>query len=907
MVMVAMLCGVAAMAQGLGTLSCGDVSATAGGETTYLEVMLNTDDVTAISGIQFYFSLPDGISIAQSYNEDDEEYVDDVTFPIAKARHQVGIKETADGYMAFLGGDKSLSFKTTTNLVVRIGIIAAQDTKNGVYDINFVKAKFSDKSDPIKSYNVADFSAKLTVTGGVEPQPQPQTTCTLSAADIEAVAGGETTYMEVKVATEDITAISGIQFKFFLPEGVSIALRDEDGDMEEDVTFPIAKSNHQVGIKSTTDGGYLVYLGGVTSLSFKTTTDVVARIGLSVAKTVKDGAYDINFSNAVMSDKSDPIQSHAVADFSAKLTVTGGSTPQPQITCTLSAADIEAVAGGETTYMEVKLATEDITAISGIQFKFFLPEGVSIALRNDDGDLTDDVTFPIAKPNHQVGIGTTSDGGYLVYLGGDKSLSFKTTTDVIAKIGLTVANTVKSGTYDIPFEKVVVSDKSAPIKSYAVADFNTKLTVIAAEPDSEDTDISKLDNVIYLEKIETFVGSTATLSFKMKNTVDIRGFQFDLYLPEGVTPVKKNGRIQAKLSSSRLPEDDEHTLSTKEQSDGAIRFLCGSLYDETFTGHDGEIITLSVDVAKDMAAGNYPVIMKDVKMTETNATAYTTKHVQSTLSILPFMPGDVNGDGIVDVSDYISVANYILGIPQSVFIEGAGDVAGENGIDVSDYIGIANIIMTGNPQGNSKHVKPAYVKASVSDINTIDNVIYPVSQEVAAGMQTTLSFHMKNTAAIRGFQFDLYLPEGITVVKNAKGRIQGALANDRLPEDDEHTLTIQEQGDGAIRFLCGSLYDETFTGNEGEIITLQINVAETMKNGDYAIVLQDVKLTETNTENYYYTDTVESTIKVIGGTGIVDVLEGDNAPAIIYNLSGQRLAKPQHGINIINGKKVMLK
>jgi len=184
-------------------------------------------------------------------------------------------------------------------------------------------------------------------------------------------------------------------------------------------------------------------------------------------------------------------------------------------------------------------------------------------------------------------------------------------------------------------------------------------------------------------------------------------------------------------------------------------------------------------------------------------------------------------------------------------------------------------------------------------------IIYVEDLEVSAGMQATLSFQMENTVPIRGFQFDLYLPEGITVVKNAKGRIQGALNSNRLPEDDEHTLTIQEQGDGAIRFLCGSLYDETFTGNEGEIITLQINVAETMKNGDYPVVLKDVKLTETNTDNYYYTDVVESTIKVIGGTGITGILEGGNTPAIIFNLAGQRISNMQKGINIVNGKKIL--
>lgn len=62
----------------------------------------------------------------------------------------------------------------------------------------------------------------------------------------------------------------------------------------------------------------------------------------------------------------------------------------------------------------------------------------------------------------------------------------------------------------------------------------------------------------------------------------------------------------------------------------------------------------------------------------------------------PFIKGDVNDDGIVDVSDYIGVANYILGSVPQVFIFEAADVNDDGIVDVSDYIGVANIILGGN-------------------------------------------------------------------------------------------------------------------------------------------------------------------------------------------------------------------
>ena len=167
---------------------------------------------------------------------------------------------------------------------------------------------------------------------------------------------------------------------------------------------------------------------------------------------------------------------------------------------------------------------------------------------------------------------------------------------------------------------------------------------------------------------------------------------------------------------------------------------------------------------------------------------------------------------------------------------------------------------------------------------------------------------MKNTVPIRGFQFDLYLPEGATVVKSDKGRIQGALSAGRLPDEDEHDLTFSEQADGAIRFLCSSQYDETFTGTDGELATLQVNVAAGMADGDYALLLKEVKLTETDISKFYETELVKTTVTVGASSGI-DVVINESDIAVWYTLEGSMLqGKPTaKGVYIYNGKKVVIK
>ena len=107
--------------------------------------------------------------------------------------------------------------------------------------------------------------------------------------------------------------------------------------------------------------------------------------------------------------------------------------------------------------------------------------------------------------------------------------------------------------------------------------------------------------------------------------------------------------------------------------------------------------------------------------------------------------------------------------------------------------------------------------AETTNLTGIDNAIYIKSLSANAGEVKKLSICMKNTAQIRGFQFNLYLPEGVTIAQNAKGKQLVSLSPGRRGEFDEHTLSIGKQEDGSFLFLCGSLPEDTFLGNDGEV------------------------------------------------------------------------------------------
>jgi hypothetical protein len=112
--------------------------------------------------------------------------------------------------------------------------------------------------------------------------------------------------------------------------------------------------------------------------------------------------------------------------------------------------------------------------------------------------------------------------------------------------------------------------------------------------------------------------------------------------------------------------------------------------------NNGDLLALDDSNAEPMPviSGWEGETMPIVGVTEAEI-AYNNERAQG----VSYMVADINGDDKVDVSDYIGVANHILGSTPEDFNEKAADVDHNGVIDVSDYIGVANIILTGSIYG----------------------------------------------------------------------------------------------------------------------------------------------------------------------------------------------------------------
>jgi hypothetical protein len=227
-------------------------------------------------------------------------------------------------------------------------------------------------------------------------------------------------------------------------------------------------------------------------------------------------------------------------------------------------------------------------------------------------------------------------------------------------------------------------------------------------PVTPDTDYSLIDNTLYLEQHEGVAGGQVTLSVRMKNTADIAGYQFNLQLPEGVSvATDSDGVLMAELSQERTTTQKTNNFGASILPGGTLQVLCGTMAKNpatgklyTFEGNDGEVARITLNISEELATGDYPVYLKNVVVSTPELAQYETASLKSTLTVRDFIPGDVNGDGQVNVVDFLSTANYILGNTPEVFIVKAANVVedlnddGTPKINVTDFLGIANLILS---------------------------------------------------------------------------------------------------------------------------------------------------------------------------------------------------------------------
>ena len=183
-------------------------------------------------------------------------------------------------------------------------------------------------------------------------------------------------------------------------------------------------------------------------------------------------------------------------------------------------------------------------------------------------------------------------------------------------------------------------------------------------------------------------GETKELIITLENEETYAAFQFNLYLPEGLT-VSEYSKDEA-----RMPEGT--ALSMSQVKDGSYKFIAVAMKTNNIAGTSGSIATIKVTADEDLAGGSLTGYFRKVKLSKLDGTGKTYAEMSFPITVQNLTPGDANGDGTVDATDLVDIVNYMMGKPTSTgkFMFDAADVNGDNTVNAADIVIIVNTIMS---------------------------------------------------------------------------------------------------------------------------------------------------------------------------------------------------------------------
>lgn len=245
------------------------------------------------------------------------------------------------------------------------------------------------------------------------------------------------------------------------------------------------------------------------------------------------------------------------------------------------------------------------------------------------------------------------------------------------------------------------------------------------------------------------------------------------------------------------------------------------------------------------------------------------------------LSGDANADGSVNVSDYLAIANFILGQAAAGFDEAAADVNADDEVNVSDYVGVANIILYGNYQGTSGNAVKSLTREPVN------SGWMSLSETDGAGV----ALYLHDNDGFCAFQMDIELPYGVEIVEA-----------DMAGAGQTKNLSCVRLDERHWRLLYGTLSNKDVQLQNGELLRLRL-ASSVQRSGD-RISVDNILLVKSNAMGY-------SLHPVWGGlsTAIISVERPDGVNDVYYDLSGRPLNKTdvKEGVYLNNGKKVYIR
>ena len=868
------------------------------GETKELAINLTND--VAFTGFQADLYLPNGLEVVQ----EDGDYIFELTGRKG-SDHSISTERQDNGAIRLLCYSLKLKeFSGTSGALVKFRVKASDDFR-GDFQINIKDITFSQK-------DLTEYNFTSSVTNIVGKTLAKSITIDKPAVSLKAT---ETAALVATVLPETTTD-KAVTWK---SDNQAVATVDANG-----VVTAIAVGEANI-TATTTDGTNLSASCKVTVIPTLAETITLNQTAVSL-KATETAELSVNILPATTTNKSVTWKSlnesvatvdangvvTAIAVGETTITVTTADGSNLSATCKVTVVPTPAASITLNTTAVTLKATETATLTTTIlpatttnKAVTWKSDNEAIATVNANGVVT---AIAVGEANITA---TTTDGTNLSAtckvtveqtfassISLDKTtISLKATESETLKATILPATTTNQAvTWKSDNEAIATVDANGVVTAHEVG----VATITATTTDGTNLSASCTVNVIHTQASSITLNMTE-VSLKALETAELSVEILPATTTNKVVTWKSDNEAIAKVDANGIVTAIAvgETTITATTTDGSnlsayckvtvIPTLASSItLDKTEVSFKAnETVTLTPTILPATTTNTVVVwtttdekvaivdaegVVTAIGVGEATITATTTDgsnlSASCAITVLP-TPGDVNNDAVINVTDVMTVASYILGRTVDVFIFEAADITEDSKINITDIVGIVNIILT-NDDINEVSQQARRSQQAYAD----GNRFYINDFSIQEGETKQIAINLTNNIAFSGFQADIRLPEGLELCEE-DGDYMVSLS-DRKGND--HVLTSALRSDGSVRLLSYSMNLKDFADSEGALVYLTVKAAEKFV-GDFEINIDNIIFTQADLTEY----TLQPTVCHLTGITGIDGVDGEIAVTTIGN------------------------
>lgn len=205
--------------------------------------------------------------------------------------------------------------------------------------------------------------------------------------------------------------------------------------------------------------------------------------------------------------------------------------------------------------------------------------------------------------------------------------------------------------------------------------------------------LSAVADRLYIEDFTIVPGETRTVSIMLDNEREFTAFQTDIYMPDGLIIEQEDGDYIFDLTERKARD---HNIASQVQADGSVRIMSYSPSVKPYSGNSGALVTFNVIASADFS-GPCSIQLQNSVFTTTAGREVVLADETCTVTVpSAVLPGDVDGNGIVDIADVTTLIDVLLSGGDMAYNAENADFDGDGEVSIGDVTALIDALLRNN-------------------------------------------------------------------------------------------------------------------------------------------------------------------------------------------------------------------